>query len=197
MSTLSDLRSAVVSSLAAKLSVPVAAHGGTFDLEELKRFALNAPSVRVCIVGARSAGRYRDGRWGIDVQLAAVIITRDTVAAGAKTPRDTAALLLATAVELAVAGNRFGVEGVGQPTHVEARNEYSGTLDTVGAALWQVTWTSSMLLGDPVASSADAVIAALVSEAVNGTVEWTAAGGLAAAEPALPEPVVAAPEGAP
>ena len=145
---LSDLRDAVVSTLQTLLpaAISVEPHGGTFDLEELKRIALTAPAVRIAVVGAHHDKRWKDGRWAVPVHLAAVIVTRDTVKAGAKLSRDAAALILSTAVQIAIAGNRFGLEGVYPPDGVDARNEYSGSVDKLGVALWQVTWSSTMLI---------------------------------------------------
>ena len=120
MPGLFDLREAVVASLKNLISgVDIASHGGTFDLKELKRFATLAPAIRIAIVGAGAGSRFSDGRWKVPVRFAAVVVTKDSAAAGVKIPRDTAALLLSTAVELAVASNRFGVEGVFQPVKIE------------------------------------------------------------------------------
>lgn len=168
------LRAAVVASLQAKLGagVNVDAHAGTFDLEEVKRFATLAPALRVAIVGAGKASRFADGRWLVPVHFAAVVFTRDAVGAG-KVPRDVAALMLVTAVELALASNRFGLEGVRQPEAIEARNEYSGKVDTLGVALWQATWTSPVLLGEP-GDPLDVVIAALTQALVNSVPTWDA-----------------------
>ncbi|MGO4872747.1 MAG: hypothetical protein ACLPGW_19445 [Roseiarcus sp.] len=191
-SDLLALRGGVVASLQAKLgaSVDVDSHGGTFDLAEIKRFATLAPAVRVAIVGAGRASRFADGRWRVPVRFAAVIVTRDAAPTGAqKVPRDAAALLLASAIELAIASNRFGFEGVNQPEDVEARSEYSGPLDNLGVALWQVTWTSGVLLGAE-GEPGDVVIAALTKCLVEGVATWAAptpparpASGLAGADP--------------
>jgi hypothetical protein len=182
MNDLLALREAVVASFRAKLgaAVNVDSHGGTFDLDEVKRFATLAPAVRVAIVGAGRASRYADGRWCVPARFSAVVFTRDTAEA-AKVKRDAAALLLASAVELALASNRFGLEGVFQPEEVDGRSEYSGKLDTLGVALWQVTWTSRVLIGAP-ADPPDVAIAALTEAMVEGVVTWNApAAGAAAA----------------
>ncbi len=190
MNDLLALRAAVVASLKAKLpaGLSIETHGGTFDLAEVKRFATLAPAVRVAIVGAGRASRYADGRWRVPVRFAAVIFTRDTAEPG-KVRRDAAALLLASVIELAIASNRFGLEGVFQPEDVEARSEYSGPLDTLGVALWQVTWTSGVLIGAP-GDPSDVAIAALTQGLVDGVAIWnaptppaTAASGLTGADP--------------
>ncbi len=197
MATPADLRDAVVAAIAAAMpaGVVVEAHGGTFDEAEIKRYATRAPAVLVADLGFRHEQRWQDGRWLVPVRFAAVIVTRDTIAAGAKAPRDAAAQNLAAAVSLVIAGNRFGIEGVFQPAGVDGRNEYSGTVDKTGVAMWQVTWTSAMLLGAPAGEAIDSVIAALTEGVVNGSPEWTAAGGLASppVDYPLPDPAVAAP----
>ncbi len=174
MNDLLSLRDAVVASLKAKLpaGLSIETHGGTFDLAEVKRFATLAPAVRVAIVGAGRASRHSDGRWKVPVRFAAVVVTRDTADA-TKVRRDAAALLLASAIELAIASNRFGLEGVFQPEDVEARSEYSGPLDTLGVALWQVTWTSAALIGEP-NDPPDVAIAALTQGLVEGVPTWNA-----------------------
>jgi len=191
MNDLVTLRAAVVASLKRKLgsTINVDSHGGTFDLAEVKRFATLAPAVRVAIVGVGKASRYADGRLKLPIRFAAVVFTRDTATDGEKIPRDTAALLLATAVELAVGGNRFGLEGVFQPTNLEAHSEYSGPVDTLGVALWQVTWTSDALIGDP-EQPPDTAIAALTRALVDNVTTWNAPGanedprdGLTGADP--------------
>lgn len=154
------LRDAIAATLRAKLpGVDVGAHGGTFDLEEVKRYAALAPAVRVAIAGCGKASRWNDGRWLVPVNVACVIFAKDAASPdrSAVIGRDTAALALATAVELIVQGNRFGLAGVRQPEDVTARNEYSGALDATGAALWQVNFTVGAALGHEV----DETLAAL------------------------------------
>ena len=177
MNDLLILRDAVVGSLRNKLGggVSVEPHGGTFALEDLKRFALLAPAVRVAIVGVGKGSRFNDGRWQVPVHFAAVAITRDAVAPERIT-RDVGALLLVGALELSLASNRFGLEGVRQAEAIEARNEYSGPVETMGVALWQVTWTTPVLLGEP-GDPADVVIAHLTKALVNGETYWSQGAG--------------------
>lgn len=181
MSAVGDLialRDGVVAALAQALpKLDVATHGGTFDEGEIKRFALKAPAVRVAITGVERGARFSDGRWRLPVNFAAVIITRDDASAGNRVTRDTAALLYATAIELTIAGSRFGFSGVFQPENVAARSEYSGPVDKIGVALWQVTWTSPVLIGAPVGEQdfdSDAGVGALVKAIVNGVTTYEA-----------------------
>jgi hypothetical protein len=172
------LREAVVESFKAKLGagVKVESHGGSFDLAELKRYAQKAPAVAVAIVGVGRASRFTDGRWKLPVHFSAVAITVDRAGEAGKIGRDVAGLALVGAIELSLASNRFGLEGVMQPEDVQGRNEYSGPLDQLGIALWQVTWTSCVLLGSEY--DQDPVIPQLMQLVVGGETWWTQANGL-------------------
>jgi hypothetical protein len=146
--SLAQFRDAVVATLQAAIpNVDIATHGGTFDDAELGRFATKAPAIRVAIVGVGKHERFGDGRILLPVNFAAVAVTKDSMADGKKIERDRAGLGLTQAIELTVFGNRFGLEGVKQPSDIHGRNEYSGQLDKTGISLWQVTWTSGLLIG--------------------------------------------------
>lgn len=186
--SLADLRAAVVSTLkAAILRVDIDSHGGTFTEAELARFATKAPAIRIAIVGIGSAGRYNDGRVLLPVHFAAVAIGKDAMIDGRRIERDLAGLGLAHAIELAIAGNRFGLEGVLQPRDVSARNEYSGELDKTGVCLWQVTWTSGLLIGEAGVEGVDDAIAALSQLWLNGVEVGTD-------QDVLPEITIGAPQ---
>lgn len=143
------LRDAIVGKLRVALpQVSVEPHGGAFDVDELKRVAALAPAIRVAIIGARSVKPQADGSIALPLDFAAVLMTKDTAMAGqGVTRRDTAALALGSALAVCVNGNRWGVRGVGAPAAVTLRNEFSGEIDNLGVALWQLTWTQDLLLG--------------------------------------------------
>ncbi len=167
VSDLAQLRQAVVDSLKSKIpNVDIDVHGGTFDLDEVKRYATLAPAIRVAVAGCGKAYRWGDGRWAVPVNFAAVCVAKDKTASdrSAIVGRDVGALMLATMVELAVQKNRFGLEGVRQPENVTARNEYSGKVDAIGLALWQVVWTSEALLGEGVDETIAAIAQMLAIE---------------------------------
>jgi hypothetical protein len=167
--TIPQLRDAAIAALAAALpGVNVAAHGGTFDLEEIRRYATLAPAVRVCIVGCEAASTFNDGRPRLPVHFAAVVITKDAINAGAKVERDVAAVALAGAIQLAVNGNRFGLAGVFRPENLRAKNEYSSSSDSLNVAIWQVNWTSCLLVGEAGDESVTSAIGALSELWING-----------------------------
>jgi hypothetical protein len=160
-----QFREAVTAALKAAIpNVDIATHGGTFDDAELARFATKAPAIRVAITGVGKHEQFGDGRIVFPVNFAAVAVAKDAIADGKKIERDLAGLGLAQAIELTVFGNRFGLEGVSRPSDLHGRNEYSGPLDKTGISLWQVTWTSNLLLGDQVSDA----IAALSELWFNG-----------------------------
>lgn len=161
------LRTAIVAELKAKMPHvrSIEAHGGTFTEDELKRHAVNAPALRVAILGHGRAQNQNSGEWQIPVHVAVVVLAKDEAKEGhGRIDRDEAASALATAVSLVVAGNRFDLSGVSRPSDVQAKNEYSGPIDKVGLALWQVTWTQDITLGETV----EEAVAALSELWING-----------------------------
>lgn len=161
-----NLRAAVVTRLRAKIPGlrSIEPHGGTFDDGEVKKFATLAPAIRVACMGFDRVERHSSGMLRLPVHFAAVVVAKDAMQEGDKVGRDTAALLIANAVALAVAGHRFGLEGVFQPENLRGANEYSDASQNAGVALWQVTWTSPVLLGE----SLDEALGALTQLFVNG-----------------------------
>jgi hypothetical protein len=140
-------------------------HGGSFDLEELKRIAVQAPCVRVALVGCGRAERESSGELVLPLSLALVVVARDSAVEGVgRTPRDAAAMALASAAMMAVDRSRFGLANVGAPKDLSAVNEYSGQVDRTGVAIWQVTWTQAIALGE----SFEQAIAALSELWING-----------------------------
>ena len=102
----------------------------------------------------------------VPINFTAVCIARDGIKDEKAVRRDEQALYLANAVNLAVFGNRFGLDGVFRPEELASRNLYSGTSFGYGLALFEVTWTSPVLLG----KSVDEALAALAKMVVNGVV---------------------------
>jgi len=170
MSGLSDLpalRDAVVASLKEKLAAfadRIEPHGGTFDEKEIRTFATKAPTIRVALLGFDAVTRHASGQVWLPVNFGVAIVTKDQIEEGAKVSRDVSAMMIANAVGLAVVANRFGLSGVKQPENVRAQNLYSGDALQMGIALWQVTWTSNVLLGE----SVDEALAAMTQLIVNG-----------------------------
>lgn len=157
--TIRDLSHAIVARLRQRLpSVrSIELHGGTFDEADLKRMAVDAPCLRLAATGVARAQRNPSGLIELPVNYALVVITRDSAQAGVGvTSRDAAAEALACAAMLIIDRARWGLNLVGAPRDLAARNEYSGRLDATGVALWQITWTQAIGLGEQID---DAVIA--------------------------------------
>ena len=166
-SSLSNVRAAVLASLRALIpGVDIETHGGTFDEAQIKIFASKAPAIRVAILGVGQVRLYGDGEVRVPINFTAVCVARDGMSDGKPVLRDEQALYLANAVVLAMQGNRFGLDGVFRPEELSARNLYSGTGFGTGLALFEVTWTSPVLLG----SSVETALAALAQMIVNGVV---------------------------
>lgn len=168
------VRDRIVAELARRMTAvrSVEAHGGTFDLDEVKRFALAAPAVRVAMLGLGRVSRYGTGELLAPVNFAAVCVARDEAKAGVGViPKDIGCAAIAAQAALIVDGNRWGWSAepgapgmVGAPDDLQAENLYSGQIDKTGVALWQVTWTQTIRLG----ANRNEAIAALDQLIVNG-----------------------------
>jgi len=127
--------------------VTVETHGGTFSLDELKRYSVRAPIAALALVGLGKAQRVSDGRVMLPTRWALVIIAKDEIKGAAKIDRNLAAAAMAAAMTLALEGNRFATAGARRPEDLVAQNEYSGGSDLAGVAIWQVNWTSPLKVG--------------------------------------------------
>jgi len=145
--SLTALRAAVVSSIASNISTfrAVQAHGGKFNVEELKRIAVQSPACLITMLGGPFT---RQGVQAVGaVQIVAFVVTGGTSA----TKRDEAALVLAEALAGLVAENKWDYEHAKAPERMALGNLYSGELDRAGVALWAVTWTqqADLAIFDP------------------------------------------------
>ncbi|QGM46736.1 hypothetical protein [Methylocystis heyeri] len=194
-SSLANLRDAVVASLKAKIpGVPsIEPHLGAFREQDIAAFATRTPAIRVAMLGFQELQRNNYGLQ-VPVEFSAVIVTRDTKNTdGTANPRDVSAMLIANAVTLAVASNRFGLDGVFSPEKLRAQNQYHEAFIDAGLALWEVTWTSPVTLVPP-GQPTDQVITALAQLYING-VEFIAPPSAGAAPAPVPgaDPMTDAP----
>jgi hypothetical protein len=133
-----DVRQAIVDGLKATLpaGVTVEAHRGRFDsAAEVQRFAVKSPIVLVSCV-RMPVNDASDGNVMMPCSWALFVLTRDIP----KLQRDAGALLLVEAVERSVIGNTWGSADASEPTGIDGRNLYSGSIDALGFALWVVTF---------------------------------------------------------
>ena len=142
-------RRMVVDGIAARLPElkSVAAHPGRFDLEELKRFALAAPAVRVALPGLPRVEVRSDERLEVTAQVACFVVTRDAPGL----PRDDAALAIAQGLLELAALNQWGVDaeagfGVLPARELRAESLYSAEIDRAGVAFWAVSWRQRLIL---------------------------------------------------
>ncbi len=134
---LKGLLSAVAGGLRAGLSGlkgGVKTHGGRFSLEELKRYAQQAPGVRLALLGVERVECTSFGKVWLHARLGAFVI-----AAGQG--RNAQALQISTALGVLVADNRWGVEEWAHtPQEARCDNLYDAALDKTGIAIWAITW---------------------------------------------------------
>lgn len=146
-SSLLTLRTAILTTLAADArmtGVHMSAHGGDFDLEELRRYAKITPAAILAFtqVHAEKEG----GLPMAEVQATLTIMTSDR----GGSPRDVKALSIVDAVIqiLVRHPNQYWglTEGIGAPQDVKAANSYSRKLDNEGVAIWHVVWRQAIEL---------------------------------------------------
>ncbi len=165
--SLIDFRAAIIAGLAARLPGvrEVKDYGGDVTLDMLKRYMQDAPCLRVALTGVGEMHRHGSGLWVLPVQVSVIVVTKDVAAAGQGIiEKDSAALALASSVVLAAQANRWGLDDVRQPEHMQAHNEFSGDIDKLGVAVWRVMWAQEILMGE----EASDAIAALSAVWING-----------------------------
>lgn len=137
--SLLDVRRNIKTIVAAGMKdlIDVNEHGGSFSLEELKRFSQNVPCAVVCSLGVSSVDY--DGEPVANTDWAVFILAKDKP--GLK--RDEAALLLVSKALVTISQTqRWGfTDGVHMMSGLKAANLYNGNLDKTGIALWAITWT--------------------------------------------------------
>lgn len=146
---LDDLVDAVVAGMPALLAeagfgdgVRVQRHGGRLTLSDIQRLGAIAPVVLVVGLGKRRiVAKDRTGRH-YEAVLAVYAVAKDTegVSGTAWAAR------LADAISDRLPGRNWGLDDVeGAPANsIQAVNGYSGEIDSIGLALWAVTWTQEV-----------------------------------------------------
>jgi len=141
------IRNAVVADLqgASELSQleTCEAHGGRFDIEELRHVAAKAPAVYVAILQVSNTEEGFEGLAG-DVQFGAYVVTKDHP----QQSRDVGALAIVQALQLRLVGNRWGLDAAeGRPERIRADNLYGRAIDKHHIAMWGVTWRQRLVIG--------------------------------------------------
>ncbi|BCS94613.1 hypothetical protein DSLASN_02450 [Desulfoluna limicola] len=119
-------------------------HGGRFDLQELKRISTKAPAVFVAILGTGKVKEVGSGEVDIPVSLAAFVVTKTE----GKLPCAESALNVAEGLLTRIPGSNWACDGVFGADPATAKNLYSGTIASKGVAMWAVTWTQKVRMGE-------------------------------------------------
>jgi len=139
---LMELRDKIVSGLAANFPAlkDVKPHGGRFDVDELKKYSLNAPAVRVAFVGFSRAQLNSAGQLVGPLQFALFIITK-----GRDSDRE--GLVLAEQIADYVQFQQWGIANVQAAQVTGIENLYNDGVDTAGITLLAVTVTQNAAMG--------------------------------------------------
>jgi phage gp37-like protein len=149
-------REAVVSGLRAALPAlrDVQPHGGRFNLDELKRYSVNAPAARVAFAGIKPVTLDNVGRLIGPVNMAVYLIT-----AG----RDGDAVLLDLIENAAsvIRMNQWGLADISAARIETIENLYSSGTEAQGVYLAGITFDQQLAFGgNPFERDVDAAIAA-------------------------------------
>lgn len=149
MSQLADLRAAVVATIKGWLPDLRACepHAGRFNLDELKRLGVQAPAVRVAVIGGDRALDLGNGEIDLPLRLAAFVVTADRRGL----PKDEAAMAIVETLVKRVPHHRWGLPWA-HPARadVQPENLHSTGLAGQGIALWAVGWTQALRLGEDI-----------------------------------------------
>lgn len=125
--------------------IHIEAHGGKFDLAELKRYSTRAPAVLIAILRAGDAGTTQPRA---EVRCAAYLVIKDT----RDEVRDAAHLLLADRLMQLL--RRTPLPDAGKASQLTWDNLYSGYADEEGIALGAVSWRQPLVLDQDLAPQA-------------------------------------------
>ena len=121
-------------------------HDGRWDAAEVRRWTIRAPAVLVAWLGTPRT-EIPGERWtDCEQQLAAFVVTRDSVIRGAKLTRGEAARSIVDWLLLYIPRARWGLARIGPATDLRAQNLYSGAVDKKGVAMWSVMWRQILRL---------------------------------------------------
>lgn len=153
MTTILTLRAAVADHIRGWLPDlrECAAHPGRVNLDEVNRWGATTPAVRVAVLGLDRGDAQDDGRTLYPIRMCAYIVTADTRGLG----RDDAALAIVETLAARLPGAAWGAAAADLPTDIKADNLYAGDVGRTGIALWAVTWTQRVLLGDDILTGED------------------------------------------
>ncbi len=122
-------------------------HGGRIDKDEIKRMSGRAPAVYVAVMATGKPEEVGTGEQDVPVTFVAYVVTSDKP----KLPRAVAALNMTEFLIERIYGRKWGFEdNVFSAGTAASKNLYSGKIATKGIALWAVTWSQTVRLGDDI-----------------------------------------------
>ncbi len=117
-------------------------HDGEVNVEEIRRWSRRAPAVLVTHLGARVPPAPGERWTDVEQNLVVYILTKDTP----RLTRGDAARNIVDRLLLALPRARWGEAGIGEATHIQARNLYTGKVDRMGIALIEMSWRQTLRL---------------------------------------------------
>ncbi len=138
--SLTGLQSAIVTSIDTTITTlrTVQQHGGRFDAQELRRYALRAPAALVACLGG-PISRDVASHSSCKAKIAVFVVTHGNSAVA----RNTDALTFCESIAGMAALNTWDYVDAQAPLDIRIDNLYGSSIDETGSALWAVTWTQA------------------------------------------------------
>jgi phage gp37-like protein len=144
--SLESLRDAIVATIRTGLGPGIAceAHGGRFDVAELRRVSAKAPAVFVASLGFRDLV-YANGLYKGTFAWGAFVVAKDKP----RVHRDLVAAAVVDRLALIVPENTWGSDDcLDAPQAVRGDNLFSSGVDSSGVAMWAVSWQQQMAVAE-------------------------------------------------
>ena len=118
-------------------------HGGVLNEDDLKRFSLKSPAIRIACLGVSDLERTPTGEWTGPVTMIAYVI----VSLRGKANSSEQALDYTEKLAEYISYETFGLDFTGPAILKDMSNLYSTEIDKKGVALASLSWVQDILTG--------------------------------------------------
>lgn len=122
-------------------------HPGPYTEQELERVSTSTPAVHIAFTMTRVNESAGDGRRDVNAEYMASILTRS---AGKDRGADREAERIGAELLKLVPDEQWGLQGLIGAQDVQLRNEFNPRIAEKGMALWKLTWSHALRLGESV-----------------------------------------------
>ena len=121
-------------------------HPGPYTEQELERVSTSTPAIHIAFTMTRANESTGDGRRDVKAEYMASILTRS---AGKDRSADREAERIGTELLRLVPHEQWGLRGLMGAEDVQLQNAFNSGIAGKGMALWRLTWSHVLRLGEP------------------------------------------------